>query len=151
MDRASVFARSGYRCSTNMASIWWSSATSIITNVHIPIRRHESNATRAPVPATTATEVIDTTKGTVHIVIGGSGTSAPSNGLVFNPPACRVIAGVDEAYPKTGKRPPVYVQRPPVYVQELTPWSAKRNAANAYGFAAFAVDPGSGSRRCDVD
>ena len=37
--------------------------------------------------------------------------------------------------PRTGRRPPVYVQ-------EAAPWSASRNAANAYGFAAFTVDPG---------
>jgi hypothetical protein len=31
-----------------------------------------------------------------------------------------------------------------VYVQEAAPWSATRNAAHAYGFAAFTVDPGAG-------
>jgi hypothetical protein len=50
--------------------------------------------------------VIDTTKGTVHMVIGGGGTSAPSNQLFFNPPACRVITAVGEPDPATGKRPP---------------------------------------------
>ncbi|HEY4171602.1 MAG TPA: hypothetical protein VGM42_01150, partial [Rhodopila sp.] len=30
----------------------------------------------------------------------------------------------------------------PVYVTEQAPWSAVRNAAHSYGFAAFAVDPG---------
>jgi hypothetical protein len=34
-------------------------------------------------------------------------------------------------------------KRPPVYVTEQAPWSAVRNAAHAYGFAAFEVDPGS--------
>jgi hypothetical protein len=29
-----------------------------------------------------------------------------------------------------------------VYVKESAPWSAVRNAAHAYGFAAFDVDPG---------
>ncbi len=52
-----------------------------------PIRGRESNATLTPVPAATATDVIDTTKGTVHMVIGGGGTSVPSNQLFFNPPA----------------------------------------------------------------
>jgi hypothetical protein len=33
-------------------------------------------------------------------------------------------------------------RRPPVYVTEQAPWSAVRNAAHAYGFAAFEVDPG---------
>jgi hypothetical protein len=101
-----------------------------------PIRGQESNATLTPVAAATATEVIDTTKGTVHMVIGGGGTSVPSNTLFFDPPQCRVITAVGAPDPKTGKRPPVYVK-------EQAPWSAVRNAAHSYGFAAFTVDPGS--------
>jgi hypothetical protein len=100
-----------------------------------PIRGQDSNQTLTPLPASTATDVIDTTKGTVHMVIGGGGTSVPSNELFFNPPACRVIVSVGAPNPATGKRPPVYVKEP-------APWSAVRNAAHAYGFAAFTVDPG---------
>jgi 3',5'-cyclic AMP phosphodiesterase CpdA len=100
-----------------------------------PIRGRESNATLTPTPTATATDVIDTTKGTVHMVIGGGGTSVPSNELFFDPPACRVITAVGEPDPKTGKRPPVYVK-------EQAPWFAVRNAAHAYGFAAFTLDPG---------
>ena len=69
-------------------------------------------------------------------VIGGGGTSAPSNMLFFDPPQCRVITGVGDPDPKTGKRPPVYVH-------EHAPWSAVRNAEHSYGFAAFTLDPGS--------
>jgi len=101
-----------------------------------PIRDREPNATLTPIPVATATDVIDTTKGTVHMVIGGGGTSFPSNTLFFDPPQCRVITAVGEPDPKTGKRPPVYVK-------EQAPWSAVRNAAHSYGFAAFTVDPGS--------
>jgi Calcineurin-like phosphoesterase/Purple acid Phosphatase, N-terminal domain len=101
-----------------------------------PIRGWESNATRTPVAATTATDVIDTSKGTVHMVIGGGGTSAPTNQRFFNPPQCRVITAVGEPDPATGKRPSIYVK-------EQAPWSAVRNAAHSYGFAAFSVDPGS--------
>jgi 3',5'-cyclic AMP phosphodiesterase CpdA len=101
-----------------------------------PIRGRESNATLTPVPAATATDVIDTSKGTVHMVIGGGGTSLTSNQLFFNPPQCRVITAVGEPDPTTGKRPPVYVK-------EQAPWSAVRNAAHSYGFVAFTVDPGS--------
>lgn len=100
-----------------------------------PIRGQEDNATRTPIPAATATEVIDTTEGTVHMVIGGGGTSVPSNTLFFNPPACRVITAVGDPNPVNGKRPPVYMT-------EDAPWSAVRNAANSYGFASFTVDPG---------
>jgi 3',5'-cyclic AMP phosphodiesterase CpdA len=101
-----------------------------------PLRGHEANATLTPLPAATAVDVIDTTLGTVHMVIGGGGTSAPSNGVLFDPPQCRVITAVGAPDPATGRRPPVYVH-------EHAPWSAVRNAAHAYGFAAFAVDPGS--------
>jgi hypothetical protein len=101
-----------------------------------PIRGREQNDTLTPMPAATAKDVIDTTKGTVHMVIGGGGTSAPSNTLFFDPPQCRVITSVGEPDPKTGKRPPVYLK-------EQAPWSAVRNAAHSYGFAAFTVDPGS--------
>jgi hypothetical protein len=100
-----------------------------------PIHGRESNKTLTPIPAATETNVIDTTKGTVHMVIGGGGTSVPSNELFFNPPACRVITAVGSPDPVTGKRPPVYVK-------EDAPWSAVRNAAHAYGFASFTVDPG---------
>jgi 3',5'-cyclic AMP phosphodiesterase CpdA len=101
-----------------------------------PIRGRQANATLTPIPSSTATDVIDTTQGTVHMVIGGGGTSAPSNQLFFNPPACRVITAVGAPDPHTNKRPPIYVR-------EDAPWSAVRNAAHAYGFAAFEVDPGS--------
>jgi Calcineurin-like phosphoesterase/Purple acid Phosphatase, N-terminal domain len=102
-----------------------------------PIRGQEANQTLTPKPASLATDVIDTTKGTVHMVIGGGGTSVPSNELFFNPPQCRVIVSVGSSPdPATGKRVPVYVK-------EDAAWSAVRNAAHAYGFAAFTVDPGS--------
>jgi hypothetical protein len=101
-----------------------------------PIHGQQANATLTPIPTATATDVIDTTKGTVHMVIGGGGTSVPSNTLFFNPPACRVITAVTAPDPVTGKRAPIYVH-------EAAPWSAVRNAAHSYGFAAFALDPGS--------
>jgi hypothetical protein len=70
------------------------------------------------------------------MVIGGGGTSVPSNQLFFDPPQCRVITPVGEPDKATGKRPPVYVKEP-------ASWSAVRNAAHSYGFASFTVDPGS--------
>ncbi|MGN6608567.1 MAG: metallophosphoesterase [Jatrophihabitans sp.] len=100
-----------------------------------PIRGQESNQTLTPIPQATATDVVDTSKGTVHMVLGGGGTSAPSNGLFFVPPACRVITAVTAPDPTTGKRAPVYVKEP-------APWSAVRDQAQPYGFAAFRVDPG---------
>jgi 3',5'-cyclic AMP phosphodiesterase CpdA len=100
-----------------------------------PIRGRQANATLTPIPAATATDVIDTTKGTVHLILGGGGTSFPSNQLFFDPPGCRVITGV-------GPFDAAIKKRPPIYVHEDAPWSAVRNAAHPYGFAAFHVDPG---------
>ena len=100
-----------------------------------PIRGQQPNPTLTPIPAQTDLREIDTTQGTVHMVIGGGGTSKPSNQLFFDPPQCRVITAVGAPDPKTGRRPPVYIHEPAA-------WSASRNAAHAYGFAAFTVDPG---------
>ncbi|HWE99049.1 MAG TPA: metallophosphoesterase, partial [Caulobacteraceae bacterium] len=102
-----------------------------------PVRGAQANATLTPIAAATNAQVIDTTRGTVHMVLGGGGTSQPSNQLFFDPPQCRVIVAVGEPDPETRKRRPVYVR-------EAAPWSAVRNAGHAYGFAAFEVDPGSG-------
>jgi 3',5'-cyclic AMP phosphodiesterase CpdA len=100
-----------------------------------PIRGREANATLTPVPSSTGAGAIDTSAGTVHMVIGGGGTSAPSNGFFFDPPRCRVITAVGPPAGGSGRRAPVYIT-------EAAPWSAARNAAHAYGFAAFTVDPG---------
>src|SRR5262249_44805086 len=90
--------------------------------------------TLTPIPVSTATDVIDTTKGTVHMVIGSGGTSAPSNGLFFTPARCRVITGVGAPDPATGKRPPIYLT-------EDAPWSAVRDPAHAYVFAPSTAAP----------
>jgi 3',5'-cyclic AMP phosphodiesterase CpdA len=99
-----------------------------------PIRGAQQNETLTPIPVSTDLALADTTKGTVHMILGGGGTSAPSNALFFEPAACRVITGVGPVG-SNGKRPPIYVQ-------EAAPWSANRDKEHSYGFAAFTVDPG---------
>jgi hypothetical protein len=98
------------------------------------IRGHQDNETLTPIPVSTDPSTVDTSKGTVHLVIGGGGTSAPSNALFFEPAACRVITGVG---PVGGNG-----KRPSIYVPEEAPWSAFRDKEHAYGFCAFDVDPG---------
>src|SRR5271167_3111988 len=56
-----------------------------------PIRGQEPNATLTPIAAAATADVIDTGRGTVHMVIGGGGTSKPTNAMLFDPPQCRVI------------------------------------------------------------
>ena len=99
------------------------------------IRGHSKNQTLTPIPTVDDLDVVDTTKGTVHMVIGGGGTSAPSNQLLFDPPQCRVIVSVSAPPAGGGKRTPNYVREDAV-------WSGTRDVAHSYGFASFDVDPG---------
>jgi hypothetical protein len=101
-----------------------------------PLRGAQDTETRTPIPVQDHGDVIDTTKGTVHLVIGGGGTSAPSNGLFFPQPKCRVITGLGDSQDTIGRKVPIYVV-------EEAPWSAFRDGQNPYGFVAFDVDPGS--------
>ena len=91
--------------------------------------------TLTPQPVDTRADVIDTSRGTVHLVIGGGGTSVPSNGLLFDTPRCRVLTGVGDFDPALG-------YKRPIYVEEDAPWSAFRDRENPYGFVVFDVDPG---------
>ncbi|HZZ90771.1 MAG TPA: metallophosphoesterase family protein [Caulobacteraceae bacterium] len=100
-----------------------------------PIRGAEPNPTLTPIPTATDPRVIDTSKGCVHMVIGGGGTSKPSHDKFFNPAQSRVITGVGAFDPATRRRTPIYVAEP-------APWSANRNTGHGYGFASFRVDPG---------
>jgi Purple acid Phosphatase, N-terminal domain/Calcineurin-like phosphoesterase len=101
-----------------------------------PLRGAQDTETRTPIPAADHSDVMDTTTGTVHVVIGGGGTSSPSNSLFFPEPRCRVVTGIGSATDTIGRKAPVYVT-------EEAPWSAFRDSQNPYGFVAFDVDPGS--------
>jgi hypothetical protein len=99
------------------------------------IRGAAPTDTMTPQPVDARADVIDTSRGTVHVVIGGGGTSMPSNGLLFDSPRCRVLTGVGDFDAELG------VKRP-TYVEEDAPWSAFRDRENPYGFVVFDVDPG---------
>ncbi len=100
-----------------------------------PLRGAQDTETRTPIPVGDHGDTIDTTRGTVHVVIGGGGTSTPSNGMFFPEPRCRVVTGIGDTRDGIGRRVPIYVI-------EDAPWSAFRDRQNPYGFVAFDVDPG---------
>ena len=100
-----------------------------------PVRGTQDTETKTPIPVEDRGTVIDTTKGTVHLVIGGGGTSSPSNARFFPQPRCRVVTGIGAFDPAIGRKGPIYVM-------EDAPWSAFRDSRNPYGFVAFDVDPG---------
>jgi Calcineurin-like phosphoesterase/Purple acid Phosphatase, N-terminal domain len=91
--------------------------------------------TLTPNPVDTQGDSIDTSRGTVQLVIGGGGTSIPSNKMFFPEPRCQVLMSVGGVNPKTG-------QKTPRYLQEAAPWSVFRDRDNPCGFVAFDVDPG---------
>lgn len=100
-----------------------------------PVRGVVSGSpTLTPNPVATDIQRIDTSRGTVHMILGGGGTSAPSNQDLYYPARAKVVTGVGPVG-SNGKRPPIYEM-------EQAPWSAVRDHDHAYGFAAFDVDPG---------
>jgi hypothetical protein len=99
-----------------------------------------SSSTMRPQPVSDDIDVIDTSRGTVHMIIGGGGTSAPSNGLFYDPPQCDVImsVGPQAPTPPGGDRP----KRASHKVTEVATWAGHRDPQDPYGFASFDVDPG---------
>jgi hypothetical protein len=95
-----------------------------------------SSETLTPNPVSPRTDVIDTSKGTVHMILGGGGVSGTTNQAFFKDGTGKVITAVSAtANPATGKRVSTYVK-------EETVWSGVRDVEHPYGFAAFTVDPG---------
>lgn len=77
---------------------------------------------------------IDTSEGTVHMVIGGGGHPYTSpSGLQHGPGEGIVIADVEPGDP--------WVQRKSVIETEPAPWSARTETELPFGFAAFDVTP----------
>lgn len=110
----------------------------------LPVRGVDaSSLTLIPQPVPTNGPVVDSSQGTVHMLIGGGGTSVPSNTFLFDQPECKVTVGATP--PDSSGR------RQPVYVRETAIWSAFRDNNNPYGFASFDVDPGLFPRRHDPD
>ena len=110
-----------------------------------PVRGTNGSSLLTPQPIAAAQSgngtVIDTTQGTVHMIIGGGGTSIPSNALLTDPPVCQVLTSVG---PGRGTPGPGAPQGHLVanYTQENAIWASVRDKDFAYGFAAFSVDPG---------
>jgi hypothetical protein len=87
-----------------------------------------------PAPQSDDPKLIDTTKGAVHMIIGGGGHSFATPPGAFDTPHDGVlIVGVKPGSPQ--------VQRATITVTEQAPWSAYRDVTTPYGFATFDVDP----------
>jgi hypothetical protein len=87
-----------------------------------------------PAPQATDASVIDTTKGAVHMIIGGGGHSSATPGSAFDNPHDGVLIH------DVGPGDP-FTQRPSLTTTEPAPWSAYRDLQRPYGFASFDFEP----------
>ena len=89
-----------------------------------------------PLPQTSGDlRSFDTTKGTVHMILGGGGHSAATPPSSFDDNTHGVVI-YDVKPPVNGVRQSMKV------TQEPSHWSAHRDLVNEYGFGVFDVDPG---------
>ncbi len=122
-----------------------------------PVRGFDPNAGRdnatgatvetlRPHPVTTVDNgSIDTSHGTVHLILGGGGTNAPLDEYGLDP-----ADGQREAKiftfpnrPELGTSPGVYT-RAAADAREDAVWSAVRDPSTGYGMAVFDLNPGAG-------
>jgi Purple acid Phosphatase, N-terminal domain/Calcineurin-like phosphoesterase len=84
----------------------------------------------------------DTTRGTVHLILGGGGTSAPLDAYGENPrnglPQAKVTTKPNHLVP--GPVAGVFV-KPGADALEDAIWSARRDTLTGYGIAVFDLDP----------
>ena len=97
-----------------------------------------------PVPqADPASTTFDTSHGTIHLILGGGGTSAPldvygedkTNGL----PQAKVFTRPNRPIPGTAAN--TFVRNPADALEDAI-WSAQRDTGTGYGIAVFDHDPG---------
>ena len=84
----------------------------------------------------------DTRRGTIHLILGGGGTSSPLDEYGANPPGgvlqAKVITKSNRLVP--GPVAGVFV-KPGADALEYAIWSARRDTVTGYGIAVFDLDP----------
>jgi hypothetical protein len=103
--------------------------------------------TLRPHPVTTMdTGAFDTSQGTVHLILGCGGTSAPLDeyGLDTKDGDRQAKVFTRANRPAPTSTPGVYGRAGSDAVEDAI-WSAKRDTSTGYGIAVFDVDPGSSS------
>lgn len=98
---------------------------------------------RAAAPADPSRARFDTSHGTIHLTLGGGGTSAPLDVYGENPATGYAQAKV---FTKPNRPVPGAAQntftRKPADALEDAIWSARRDTGTGYGIAVFDHDPG---------
>jgi hypothetical protein len=87
--------------------------------------------------------VFDTSRGTIHFILGGGGTNAPLDVYGVNPdsgaPQAKVITKANRPIP--AKAPGTFTKRGADALEDAV-WSARRDTDTGYGIAVFDLDPG---------
>ena len=106
----------------------------------------ETVDTCQPQPVTTSEPPggrFDTRHGTVHLILGGGGTNAPTDVYGVNPasgsPQAKVITRKNR--PIAGSVPGVFIKHGADALEDAI-WSARRNTVTGYGIGVFDLDPG---------
>jgi 3',5'-cyclic AMP phosphodiesterase CpdA len=87
-----------------------------------------------PAPQSSDPSLMDTSNGTVHMIIGGGGHSTPTPVAGFDLPHDGVlITSIGPGSPQS--------QHPTITTTEPAPWSAYRDLQTPYGFASFDFVP----------
>jgi Calcineurin-like phosphoesterase/Purple acid Phosphatase, N-terminal domain len=99
-----------------------------------------------PIPVITADPVdgqFDTSRGTIHFILGGGGTSSPLDAYGVNAenglPQARVITRPNRPVP--GAAPGTFIRHAADALEDAH-WSARRDTGTGYGIAVFDLDPG---------
>jgi len=85
----------------------------------------------------------DTSRGTIHLILGGGGTSAPVDAYGANTnngsPQAKVITRANR--PVSGADPAFFFKHGADALEDAI-WSARRDTLSGYGIAVFDLDPG---------
>ena len=85
----------------------------------------------------------DTSRGTIHLILGGGGTSSPLDVYGVSPrdgsPQAKVITRANRPVP--GPTPGVFIKHGADALEGAI-WSARRDTVTGYGIAVFDLDPG---------
>ena len=89
------------------------------------------------------TTTFDTTHGTIHLILGGGGTSAPTDtfGQDSGTGCAQAKVFTKPNRPIPGTTPGSFI-RPPADALEDAIWSAQRDTGTGYGIAVFDHEPG---------
>jgi hypothetical protein len=97
---------------------------------------------RPVITAVPSDGLFDTTLGTIHLILGGGGTSAPLDAYGVGPegrPQAKVITRSNRPVP--GDAPGTFTRHGADALENAI-WSARRDSDTGYGIAVFDLDPG---------